>query len=79
MKNIPFLIVTSGDICDGVISIHIESHMLSKRNKIETSQNVMPDGELRQIFIRLKPRLDTDKFNLKKQNITRIFREQANY
>jgi hypothetical protein len=65
MKKHTFLIATSGDICDGIILIHIESHMLSKRNKIETSQNVMPDRELRQVFIRLKPRLDTDKFNLK--------------
>jgi hypothetical protein len=45
--------------------------MFYTRNKIEISQKVMPDRELRQIFIRLKPRLDTDKFNLKKQIIRR--------
>jgi hypothetical protein len=44
----------------GIILVHIESHMFSKRYKIETSQNVMPDRELRQVFIRLEPELDTD-------------------
>jgi hypothetical protein len=59
-KTYHFKFATSGDICDGIILVHIESHMFSKRYKIETSQNVMPDRELRQVFIRLEPELDTD-------------------